>query len=346
MERMGHALITATSDRVDFTVVAAEGLDSLPSGVRTIHVSLPSAPAFARIAWFFVRSRRVVRQERHAADIVHACGALTPEPVDIATVHLCHAAVEKSARRQEVGWRRANAAIARRLGLGIERRQYRRGRVGQLVAVSPVVNAQLEQHYGDIPRRVIVNGVDATAFSSVDRPPHASDVLRVIMVTGDFALKGVDLAIAAICQAPHASLTVVGDGPIGHYERILHDKNVADRVRFTGFVADVAPLYREHDVVLCVSNYEAFGLYLVEGALCGCAVVSTAVGVADDLVGANEGGRLVTAEATSVSDALEELWGSPTTRRALADVAQLRARSYTRTAMADAYVDLYHEKRS
>ena len=83
MERMGHALITATSDRVDFTVVAAEGLDSLPSGVRTIHVSLPSAPAFARIAWFFVRSRRVVRQERHAADIVHACGALTPEPVDI-----------------------------------------------------------------------------------------------------------------------------------------------------------------------------------------------------------------------------------------------------------------------
>ena len=343
MERMGHALISAASDRIDFTVVACEGLASLPPGVRTIHVPLPSAPAFARIAWFFVRSRRIVRRERDGVDVVHACGALTPEPVDVATVHLCHAAVDKAARRREVGWRRANAAIARALGRAIERRQYRRARVSELVAVSPVVDRQLAQYYGDVPRRVIANGVDAASFSSVDRPDDNPELLRVIMVTGDFALKGVDLAIEAISRAPHASLTIVGEGPVSHYERIVREKNLVGRVHFTGFVKDLAPLYREHDVVLCVSHYEAFGLFLVEGALSGCAVVSTSVGVADDLIGANEGGRVVTPHATSIALALEDLRANPSARRACAEFAEMRACTYTRTAMVDAYVEMYHE---
>ncbi len=343
MERMGHALVSRGSDRIDFVVVASEGLDALPAHVTTVHLPLPSRPAFARIALFYARSGALVRRWRSRVDVVHSCGAITRERVDLSTVHLVHAAVTSSSREDGKGWRKWNAALARYVGRRTERRQFRASRTKELVAVSQQVSAQLSAQYRDVPHRTINNGVDAHRFVRDDRGPRDSEQLRVVMVTGDFTLKGVDLALDVTALVPAMHLTVVGDGPREDYARRAHERGVSDRVTFAGFVRDVAPVYREHDVVLCLSHYESFGLFLVEAALSGCAVVSTDVGVAASLIGENQGGRLVVRSLDAVAEGLRELANDRHVLEACADVAYERALEFSLDRMVDDYVALYEE---
>lgn len=339
MERMGRALLTYGAD-VEFAVIASEGLEDLPADVHAVQVRLPARPAFARIALFAWRSGRVIRQLRDHVDVVHTCGAITTEPADVTTVHLCHAAAP-SVPRSGPRWRRLNAAVARALGRRLERRQYRRGRVRHLVAVSAHVEAQLAEHYPDVPRSVIRNGVDVRAFLAPARTGEFAGDLCCVMVTGDFATKGVELAVRAVAATPCVTLRVVGAGPAAHYEAIAASLGAAARVTFAGFEADPRPSYDAADVVLCVSDYESFGLYLVEGALSGCAVVSTDVGVARELVGDGAGGVIIERTQAALEAALAACARDRAATREWGAGAARRAQAFSVATMVERYEDLY-----
>jgi glycosyltransferase involved in cell wall biosynthesis len=344
MERQGRALVTSRPAPAQFTVVASEGLDGLPDDVGTVRIRLPRRPAFVRILWFYVRSRSIARRQRRRGmvDLVHSCGAITPARADVTTVHLCHAAVEPGLLGRRSLGRRTNARLARAVGLWAERRRYQPGRTGILVAVSDAVYAELARHYPDIERREIYNGVDGRTFD-VERAGRdaSSGSLGVVMVTGDFALKGVDLAVEALALAPDARLTVVGRGDSAAYLQMARRLGVDDRVVFTGQVTDVGPIYLAHDVVLCASHYESFGLFLVEGALSGCAVVANDVGVAAALVGDGTGGVIVERSAAAIGRTLSELSGDRPRVRRYGDAARVAARRFTVDNMVAEYGRLY-----
>ncbi len=343
MERMGRALVSAERSDVHFTVIASEGLEGLPSHVEVVRLALPRRPAFARILWFYVRSGRLVRQWRDRVDVVHSCGALTTPCVEIATVHLCQAAVPAVHDTTSRRWRRLNAALARVVGRAIERRQFRVGRVGTLVAVSDAVATQLARCYPDLPQTTIVNGVDTARFDVPHRAGRDGDPLTVVMVTGDFALKGVDLAITSLQDAPGVVLRVVGEGALAPYRDLAASLGVADRVKFYGYQERPADIYASSDVVLCVSLYESFGLYLVEAALAGCGVIATDVGVAAQLIGPGDGGLLIERSATALSRALTEAATDRERMRSWASVAHERAAGFSLDTMVATYDRLYHE---
>jgi len=347
MERQGRALITSNQGSVDFTVIASEGLEGLPESVSTVQLKLPRRPAVARIIWFYLRSGRLIRRHRGDADLVHSCGAITTARVDVATVHLCQAAVSRGASGYRRGWRRINSAAARAAGRWTERRSYRGDRVGTLVAVSPVVDSELATFYPDVVRTTIANGVDAENFRRTAREARDdAGFLRVIMVTGDFALKGVDTVIEALALARNAHLSVVGAGDVTELEAIARRLGVLDRLEFTGFVDDVAPLYADCDVVVCASHYESFGLYLVEAALAGCALVSNRVGVAEQLVGPDRGGLLVERSPAAYADALNALDADRPRLRSMGEYARQAAEAFSIEAMATGYADLYRSLRA
>ncbi len=341
MERMSHALIAGTHDDVRYTVVASEGLDELPEDVSAVRIRLPRRPAFLRIFWFYVRSGWVVRRWRREVDLVHSCGAITPARVDVATVHLCHAAVPDDARAAMTTLRRANARLARALGTWIERRQYQPSRTGELVAVSRSVDRELALHYPEMSRSLIHNGVDPQEFALARPTATAPSRLRALVVTGDFALKGLDLLLDALVLAPSVELTVAGQGPIEEYRQRALERVVADRVEFVGYVEFLNSLYAQSEVVVCASHYEAFGLFFIEGAMSGCAVVSTDVGVAREIVGDNEGGYIVESTAMAFATALEQLAANPADLAQRAAAARQRSREFTLDAMNQAYVNLY-----
>ena len=340
MERINAALIERVGNGVDMAVVAREGLDEVGDMTTAVHVPLAKRPAFLRIAEFWFRGP-TKRELRFTGDLVHSCGAITRGGADVVTVHLCHAAAEVSRGANE-SWRYWNARIARWLGRTMERRTFRPSRVGVLVAVSDAVAAELRAHYPQMPVRVIYNGVDTSYFTRSDRTPTST--LRVLMVTGDFALKGVADAIRALSLATGpVTLTVVGNGPVEQYVALAESLGVANRVRFTGQLNDVRPEYATHDVVLCLSSYESFGLYLVEAALSGCAVLATDVGVAAQLIGENTGGMLIDPKPATLAEQLSRWSGDIATVQALGRVASERAQRFSLERMVGEYESLYRE---
>ena len=71
-------------------------------------------------------------------------------------------------------------------------------------------------------------------------------------------------------------LALVGDGPErGALEAFVVAHGLADRVSFTGFVADPFAWMMRAGVVVCASIYEGLGNAIIEALACGTPVVST-----------------------------------------------------------------------
>jgi len=341
MERMNFALLNGLNQQFQTHVVAGEGLPELHRALERIPVQIAKRPAFARIAGFYLRSPSK-NELILSGGISHTSGAINRGGADIATVHLCQAAA-KVAKGENHLWRYLNAWIARTLGRRLERRNFTPDRTGLLVAVSDSVADQLRQHYPKMNIRVISNGVDENNFSFAQRSSEAS--LRILMVTGDFALKGVGGAIRALAMArdPALTLTVVGQGDAAPYLKLARSLGLVERVFFTGPLDDVVPEYAKHDVILCNSTYESFGLFMVEAALTGCAVLSTDVGVARRLVGDNEGGAIFDGTASQLGGWFD-MWSSDRSHvLTMGKLASRRASEFSLSRMIASYEELYRE---
>lgn len=96
-------------------------------------------------------------------------------------------------------------------------------------------------------------------------------------------------------------LIIAGEG--GQKERLelmVNKNNVNDKVNFLGFVDDVYSLYKTADVLLVTSDYEGYGMNMIEARICNCPVISTDVGVAREI-----GATIVSRDADFIVSALK-----------------------------------------
>lgn len=111
----------------------------------------------------------------------------------------------------------------------------------------------------------------------------------IIMVSRLTQEKNIGLALEAmhvvVKKFPKAGLVIVGSGPEEENLK-LKTKNLKldKKVIFAGWVDNTAPYYKVADAYLLTSNYEGFGLSLVEAALAGCPIVTTEVGLVGGLI--------------------------------------------------------------
>ncbi|MHB1330553.1 MAG: glycosyltransferase [Minisyncoccota bacterium] len=89
--------------------------------------------------------------------------------------------------------------------------------------------------------------------------------------------KNIGMAIDAVSSVQDTGLVIVGDGN----ERSKFEET--DKVRFVGWQEDLASYYKSADMFIQTSNFEGYGLSLVEAGLSGLPVISTPVGVANSL---------------------------------------------------------------
>ena len=83
-------------------------------------------------------------------------------------------------------------------------------------------------------------------------------------------------AFARLSRQREAALMIVGAGEEeAEIRRAAVDECVADRVFFAGSVVNPAPFYASADLFVLSSNYEGFGLVLVEALQFGLPIVST-----------------------------------------------------------------------
>lgn len=218
------------------------------------------------------------------------------------------------------------------------------GRADRLLTVGEDEARTLRRRYPATADRVrsAGNPVRLTRFASRPRVPGRLD--RWVFVGNLVARKGVDHLLRgfAAWTAAHpdradASVTLVGDGP----ERVAlaglaRELGVEGRVRFHGPAEpdDLPALLAEHDVLVHLSDYETFGLTVVEAALTGTPVVVTECGGPEE--------TLSHAAAAGLVRFVPARPGPDVVARAvdaLEDTASSADRAAVRAVLADRYGD-------
>ncbi|MBX5489261.1 MAG: glycosyltransferase, partial [Mycolicibacterium hassiacum] len=227
--------------------------------------------------------------------------------------------------------------LATRLFLEVERRLARVS--SALIAVSPEVRDDLvELRVAPASKFTVVRlGLDLER--RIAAPEGARERVRselgvgrdqflVVWLGRMTEIKRVDdlLRIFAVLRrrGVDAVLALVGDGPNrADLQRLADELGVADAVRFAGFRADVGSVFRACDAVALTSANEGTPVSLIEALAAGCAVVTTDVGGARDVVDDGRAGFLVPAgDLDGFADRLEELAGSPELRRRLGEAGR------------------------
>lgn len=95
-----------------------------------------------------------------------------------------------------------------------------------------------------------------------------------------------------VCEVyPHSGLIIAGDGSQkSHLQAYASRIGIADNVRFVGWVDDVSMFIASADLFLSVSEYEGYGMSMIEAGLLGVPVVTTDVGIAHEVIINNKNG--------------------------------------------------------
>lgn len=172
----------------------------------------------------------------------------------------------------------------------------------QIIATTPLQVDMIVQDYGAAAEQVhmIPPGYDDNRFFPVSAASRQAMRQRlgfegrVVLAIGRLANnKGYDLLLDAfaivVSRVPDARLHLaVGGASLNRDEQKILDAlkaqaaelGLADRVKFSGFVADadLADHYRAADVFVLSSRYEPFGMTAIEAMACGTPTVVTTHG--------------------------------------------------------------------
>ncbi|MDD5363776.1 MAG: glycosyltransferase family 4 protein [Gallionellaceae bacterium] len=162
--------------------------------------------------------------------------------------------------------------------------------------------------------------------------------VKLLYVGRFLGLKGMALGLAAFAAVasrfPDASLTLVGEGPVGPaWHRLADRLGIAGRVHWIDWLphAEVEALYANHDVLLFPSLHDSGGLVLLEAMSRGLPVVCLNLGGPGMLVDETCGIRVEVAGRTrcevekALAAALERILAAPEFLASLRQGAQTRA---------------------
>jgi D-inositol-3-phosphate glycosyltransferase len=170
-------------------------------------------------------------------------------------------------------------------------------------------------------------------YSPATPLPDPEAFQRAFHIDGPFVLfvgrlasnKGLPALVGAFADLhrhdPTAYLVLVGadGGEQAAVERRVQELGLTDRVRITGFVVDESLLasgFREARLFALPSQYEAFGLVLLESLAQGTPVIASRVGGIPEFIEDGKAGRLIPPEdAGALGAAFRELWDDEATRR-------------------------------
>ncbi|MDH7637381.1 glycosyltransferase [Sphingomonas oryzagri] len=147
----------------------------------------------------------------------------------------------------------------------------------QIVAMSPSLRDEAARYLRTDHVTVISEPILAALPAPIHRRPKRPR-RRIVFAGRLVAQKNVALALRTLALLPaEMTLTIVGDGPDrARLEALSLRLGLAGRVRFVGFVADIAPYLTDADLFLLPSRFEGYPAVLIEALAAGLPVVATA----------------------------------------------------------------------
>jgi UDP-glucose:(heptosyl)LPS alpha-1,3-glucosyltransferase len=254
------------------------------------HVASRRHPSLWGLATFARKGAKQVAVMAAPADVTVSFGVQSP-PGSVTWVQSVQAAWLEVSRRHR-GWR---GRLKQRLNpfhavvLWLERRYYGGRRYRKLVALTEDVKADLMRLYGVPAEDVVVipNGYAPREFN-VGRVAADREAVRrelgygsrdrvVVFVANELERKGFGPLVRAVAHLgdPSVQVLVVGRVSPAAYAAELERLGLGGRVRFVGPSNDVARYYAAADVFSLPTQYEAWGLVIVEALACGLPVLTS-----------------------------------------------------------------------
>ena len=231
--------------------------------------------------------------------------------------------------------------------LGIEKLTWWRKRIAHFVlprasvirALSPRLRDRLINEFGVSPAQIVVVSiyVDVTKLGLEVRTLDNEDALGFIKAEQAFAatygerfnflsvsrlvpIKRIELQLEALAQLvpefPAALLHIVGNGPEEeHLKEVVKVRKLTEHVVFHGYQSGyrLGLFYLECDCFLLTSDYEGWGMVIIEAMTAGLPIIMTDVGCAGELIVDGKSGLVVPPrDVPSLTTAM---------RRVLTDVA-------------------------
>ncbi len=286
---------------------AAECDGSLDSRVTRHVVPVPEQPAAFR-PWHFRRSSARQLRSGGTGYVHSAFGVESPDDgvLWVGSVHRAWLEISGESRDFK-GRLRQRLNPFHPVILNLERRYYQGRRYRRLIALTEQVKSDLQRFYQVPDEDIIVlpNGFSPTEFN-VETARERREAMRaelgyrpsdrvVIFVANELERKGFGQLLRAIAGLgdPTLQLLVVGRVTSAGYAGEIERLGLADRVRFTGPTSDVAAYYAAADVFALPTQYEAWGLVIVEALACGLPVVTSRLAGAAQVVFEGHTGELL-----------------------------------------------------
>jgi glycosyltransferase involved in cell wall biosynthesis len=194
--------------------------------------------------------------------------------------------------------------------------------------------------------------INSQIFDFPPRPPGQPAGKQLLSVGFLNRQKGFDTLLQAMRLLVEAgqdpSLVLVGTGPEEAALAHLADElGIRARVTFMGHVPlnRLAPLYRRCDVFVLPSRYEGLGRVLIEAALAGAPIVTTAIGTSAEAVLPNQSALLAPPDDPgALAAAIGLLLDRPELARAMGEEGrQFARRQFNYEKLMDNVAGLWHK---
>jgi UDP-glucose:(heptosyl)LPS alpha-1,3-glucosyltransferase len=245
---------------------------------------------------------------RASGGSAHGAFGVESPPGGVFWVGSVHRAwMEASRQRSLKGRVRQRCNLFHPVILALERDYFGRRRYRKLIALTGQVKADLQRFYA-VPDEDILtlpNGFSATEFTP-ERALRLRPEMRhklgyqdhhqvVVFVANELERKGFGPLLRAVArlQDERTHLLAVGRLSPSAYQPEIERLGMRERVQFVGPSADVAPYYGAADVFALPTQYEAWGLVIVEALACGLPVVTSRLAGAAVAVRHGWSGRLL-----------------------------------------------------
>jgi len=217
------------------------------------------------------------------------------------------------------------------------------------VSVSEYVARTVKEVYG-VESVVIYNGIPTEEYSISSERPSDGEI-RLLHIGRIGQVKNHLLLVEAFSKALEKErrlrLILVGEGELRRkVEEKVEERRLEDRVDFLGWRSDIPYLLSNCDIFVLSSDFEGFGIVLIEAMAAGKPVVATRVGGVPEVVEDGVTGLLVPPrDASALAEAILRLAEDEVLRRKMGEKGKERAISrFDIRLVAREYERLYKEE--
>ncbi len=195
----------------------------------------------------------------------------------------------------------------------------------------------------------IIQEIEKTVDLRKEFPQFQHIVLMASRLTVE---KNIQVALTAmkkvIQKKPKTGLLIVGSGPEEkNLKNFIKSEELTKNVKFLGWKDDLLPYYKSADIFLLTSEYEGYGMTLVEAAAAGVPIITTEVGIAGSLPFKSGSNSFVcdVGDVTGLSKAILDLIKNEEKRKLFKERMQdsIKSEAMTREEYMVKYVGLLEE---